>query len=119
MIEAERYLAKKLQPQEPSPCPSSGPTHAKTGATAGQPANRQTVAVNTASGTSNPQRGGWMKYVVATIAAVGILFAYAIIGALLNWRNAGGAFPQVLLWAAIVTTWITIVNKWQASPRKQ
>lgn len=53
-----------------------------------------------------------MKYVVATIASLAILFVYALIGAGLNWRHAGGFFGQAILWSSMIGAWVWIVRVW-------
>jgi len=53
-----------------------------------------------------------VKYVVALLVSVGILFLYAIAAASIGWRKGGGAVPQFMLWTAIFCTWRSIIRKW-------
>jgi hypothetical protein len=55
-----------------------------------------------------------MKYVVATLAGIGILLAYAFLGVRIGWTHGGGSFPQVILWSAVVASWVAIVKNWPA-----
>jgi hypothetical protein len=49
-----------------------------------------------------PQRP---RYFLAEISCSGLIVIYALIGAALDWKHGGGAFPMVLLSAAFWTTW--------------
>ena len=54
-----------------------------------------------------------MKYIAAAFACLGILFLYAALGAyVFHWQYAGGAIPQLLMLAAMVGAWRSIVRKW-------
>lgn len=58
-----------------------------------------------------------MKYIIALIASLVILLAYAFIGsAVFGWRHSGGIIPQLILWATIIFVWKKIVAKW---PQKE
>lgn len=54
-----------------------------------------------------------MRYIVATIAGVIILFVFAAIGASLGWMHGGGILIQAILWLGIIApTWRFIVKNW-------
>jgi putative effector of murein hydrolase LrgA (UPF0299 family) len=52
-----------------------------------------------------------MKYVIAIVACVAVAVAYAIIGALLDWKGAGGIIPMMILFAILGATWTAITKR--------
>lgn len=55
-----------------------------------------------------------MKYVVATLAGLGIIIAYAFLGVAIGWKHGGGYLPLLVLWSVVVASWVAIVNTWRA-----
>lgn len=51
-----------------------------------------------------------MKYVIAVIACGGLFLLYAVIGASLGWRHAGGAIPMGILLSVMGAVWVAIIR---------
>ena len=49
-------------------------------------------------------------YIVAVLACAGIVIIYAVIGALLGWKNGGGVLPMIILFGALTATWKGIIG---------
>lgn len=62
------------------------------------------------SGDDQP-RVSTSRYFVAVLACAAIVLAYSAIGALLGWKNTGGVFPMMLLFAALGVTWRRIMRQ--------
>lgn len=45
------------------------------------------------------------SYIVAVLACIGIVIIYAVIGALLGWKNCGGYIPMIILFGVLTATW--------------
>lgn len=52
-----------------------------------------------------------MKYLIAICACAAEGIVYAIIGASLGWKNAGGLIPMLILFAIWGATWTAITKK--------
>lgn len=50
------------------------------------------------------------SYIVAVIACIGLVIIYAVIGALLGWKNGGGFLPIIILFGVITATWKGIIS---------
>lgn len=57
-----------------------------------------------------------MKYFLAALACAGIIVLYAVIGALLHWKQGGGVLPMLLLFALVAATWGAITKKRDKTP---
>lgn len=60
--------------------------------------------------TKNLTGGNNMRYGLAIIACAGVWFIYGLIGAMLDWKNAGGIIPVLILMAVTGMVWRSITS---------
>jgi len=51
-----------------------------------------------------------MKYALATLACVGLVMGYCLIGGMLSWQHGGGILPMMILFAAVGAVWKKIAK---------
>ena len=52
-----------------------------------------------------------MKYLLAFVACFGVVCVYLVVVVVVGWKHGGGTIPMIILFAALVGTWIAITNK--------